>query len=378
MIANLMKKQYEMGEGHCLISSNNPYRIMIAYPNETVALFSSSPIMKEQSKELALDGFIEIGNPLYKGLNTALFRIENEVKIQRKEVYLRFLFKQTELIKKYRNHLGDNFETALKTDRGIIFPTINGFGIEKAGEVSLSLDSSEEVYFINMNDGCLVFNHSDQLIFSIGCIWEGMSERPQFITDSDGLHHTLRVKSPSVERLIVTVNGYINKSLFDTTLDSGLAMRNNVYAESVYLGGKVGEEQWLCARPDCSLFSDLYNFHVERAVLYFRNFSKKDIELWAGNLRFLWCTFTTTWDSREEPENWYLAGKNVGDYYEVDVTDLIRSIFSEKSNVSPGFVLRANSEERIILPTGDNSLCPIILEMHLKEEGNQATSLNYY
>ncbi len=378
MIANLMKEQYEKEKELCRIDRENPYRMLIEYPDETVALYSSCPIMKEQTGELAMESFSKTEKVLYEGINTVLIRSDHDVKIQRKGVNLQFSFEQTEFLETYRNHLGDEFDIALKTDRGIMFPTINGFGIEKEGEVSLSFVSSEEVYFVNMNDGCLVFTHSDQLIFSIECVWEGMSDRPQFITESDGLRHTLQVKSPSGERLIVTVNGYVHKSIFDTTLDSGLSMRNNVYAESVYLGGKKGEEQWLCARPDCSLFSDIYHLDVECAVMYFRSFSKEEGELWAGNLRFLWCTFTTTWDSREEPDKWYLAGKNVGGYYEVDVTDLMRCIFSEKSNVSPGFVLRANQEEKIILPTGDNCLCPIILEIHFRREGNNAKSLNDY
>lgn len=372
MIANLMKEQYERDKELCRIDKGNPYRMLVEYPNESVALYSSCPIMKEQTDELAMGSFSKTGSMFYEGINTVLIRIDNNVKVQRKGVNLQFSFEQTEFIRAYRNHLDDEFDIALKTDRGIMFPTINGFGIEKEGEVSLFFASSEEVYFINMEDGCLVFSHSDQLIFSIGCVWKGMSDRPQFITESDGLRHTLQVRSPLGERLIVTVNGYVNKSMFDTTLDSRLPMRNNVYAESVYLGGRVGEEQWLCARLDCSLFSDIYHLNVEHAVMYFRNFGNEESELWAGNLRFLWCTFTTTWDSREDPDKWYLAGKNVGDYYEVDVTNLIRSIFFEKSNVSPGFVLRANQERKIILPTGDNCLCPIILEIHFKKGGMQS------
>ena len=353
MIPEILSRKLRGKRGCIVLEEKRPFRVEITEDNRSVVYACSSPIIRDG--KLNTRGFLSNTKTLYRGVNVQLWWDARGLNLHGGSETLTFF------LRKEKNDAHKNNETNL----GYICPTINGFALKGKSNVELEFQTNTTMYLINMEDYCQLFRPDDSIAYSINAFWEGMQERPNFYIESDSRNHKIKVRSPRGEPIVLSINAYVNKSIFDTSIDSVQVHRNNVYAEMVYLGGE--NEQWLCLRPNCDIFSDLYDCEVEQAIMYFRNLNGGKGELEYGMMQFLWCSFTTAWESREEPEVFYKASKLHNNYYELDVTRLFKHLFQEKSQVTPGIVIRSHSKQMVALPTGDNYTYPIVTKLIIKK-----------
>lgn len=117
------------------------------------------------------------------------------------------------------------------------------------------------------------------------------------------------------------------------------------------------------------MFSDLYDRDLKDAKLFFRNLNGALGKVFYGELRFFWCTYTTVWETREMPREWLEAETVTEESVQIDLTTYLRGLFREKAQATPGIVVQSTIP--LVLPTGDNYLCPIFLRLRFERTNAQ-------
>lgn len=358
----------EIKAGKCFYHVNDPYRIHISRVDSDAVVISSCPFLSEQKSEIIPTGFDCIETELYRGLNVTLERYENLIKMNRGNFSLSFDLDGMECVHRFKNYMGDEYEEVLKSKAGIVFPTLNGFAIENDGSVKLKFTSEKQLALYDIGEYCLLYDEREGLIFSINCMADNLTERVNVIAESNGFEHCIEVNAKSKDKVIVTVNGYAPKSLFDTVLDPLKPEFNHAYAENVHLWNEEEGGEWLAIRPNCIVFSDLYSKKLRSARLYMRNLSHKHTNVFYGLLRYYWCAFTIMWATREQPEEWKNAYEERDGYYVLDITEYVKAMFLERVKMSPGLVISARGSDGLVLSTGDNYFAPLLIEMEFEKE----------
>lgn len=326
------------------MSPTNPYRIIGEKKDCYGVLYSSLPILDSQTGEPMTERMEFNLNNMYKGIQT-------ELKLNSTSFEL--LYENETLI--FDREKGEK-----------IFPSISGFYKEGCGKLEITFRTQKRYYLVNMGDYCMMFNHSDRMLFSITGYEEKQKKRLYFETMSDGTYHKVVLFASFEEKCVLSFNAYLPKLLFDTPIDEKIPERNNVYGEIAYLGNGG---QRLQTRFDLQYFNDLYTHDIISAKLYVPRINGKG-KLEFGFLLYMWCSFTTSWNSREEPTEWFSA-EETRDGYVIELADYFRDIFTHKYDVTPGLVLRSIDDEFIQIPTGDNYMYPIYLKLKLKKEHNE-------
>lgn len=334
------------------------YCILEENPNSIKAYLSSCSFFNATGH--LLGNFTPENNRLFCGINATLYHEKDHLILCKDNYNIRI---ETDIL----NHQildTEQFDekiTGLLCDKGVLFPAANGFALIPKNDLNIEFYSNEEMHLANMDEYCLLFDKNDHLIFSISASSvNGLY--PKLYSYSDGKKHSIRLNKNCS---LITFNAYAPKSIFDTTLNRSRAFRNDVYAETVYLGG-ANNKQWLCIRPDCSILAPIYNYDVERASIYFHRMNRiPHAHVYLGLLHHLWCAFTACWESRELPHRFLRQDAEKDNYIIVDATTFYQNLFKQRAQTSPGFVLAAKSEIPVSVATDDNYLFPVITELYL-------------
>ena len=359
MLPKQMKDDLKSGA----VLKKDPYRVFLENEQEDIVWISSCPL-KHGTEKGQKHGFVMRGDRLSEGSNACLKQSKTEIVLCGEQVSLRFPFAFLQCLEKHDSFLHEKYCDVLQSDCGILYPTSNGFAVEARGKVKIQFSSGEPVHLYNLDEYCLIFDRNDRIVFSVNCILENMQVRPKFRTESNGTDHVVEVIAAGGHGMILTFNAYAPKRFFDTPLDAGNPSRNHVYAENAYLGREEDGGQWLALRPDCAMFSDLYDRGLKDAKLFFRNLNGALGKVFYGELRFFWCTYTTVWETREMPREWLEAETVTEESVQIDLTSYLRGLFREKAQATPGIVVQ--STVPLVLPTGDNYLCPVFLRIRFE------------
>lgn len=341
-----------------------PYRVIASKAKKRkVVWLSASPSFHETENRDFKMNFITGAKTLYKGGDIEILSSEGKFTFQGNQAPIYFELKNCKFLTQLEESDHQCFFS--EENKNFVYFTKSGVAIQARGELELQFNTDEEVYFVNLKEYCLLFNHKNEIVATVSAVWENMSRKPQFYTESDGNKHLFSVKSPNGENMTIAINTYVPKCIFDTPLDPKNPFMNHVYAETAYLGGEEGE--WLAMRPDCNQFYDLYGCEVEHAEIVLRDWSGNGGAVYVGALRFLWCSFTTCWESREEPLFWNGPFYAKDGYFHIDITEYMKGVFADRSQITPGVVLRGEGSRCFAVSTGDNCLDPLLICLNLKE-----------
>ena len=338
----------------------SPYCLLQASAEGDVAWIGSSPLTnKTIDRKLSLDK----DNTL-SGTDTYVQRCGSEIVLKREQVVLRFAFSFISDVGEDRGISQEGCRGKSESDCGTLYPTANGFAIEGNSERKIKFSSSEPVQLYNLGDYCLIFDRNNRPIFTINYVLKGAKARPNIRSESNGTEHKIEVEGGNDG--VLNFHGYAPKCIYDTLLDANDPSRNHAFAENAYLGSEKSGGQWLALRPDCGVFSCFYDRKIKKAHIIFQNLNGGRGRLFYGLLRFYWCTFTTTWETREIPQEWREAGEAKSPCVEIDITEYLKRIFHERAQATPGLVICAESKEPLVLSTGDNELYPVLIRIEFE------------
>ena len=173
---------------------------------------------------------------------------------------------------------------------------------------------------------------------------------------------------PSVENVFFEVNLHEKKLLMDTTVESKTPTRNNAFGGVAFIGNsnEFGE-QWLYARTEAQLLSDLFYSYIFEANIYYPclNNSKTALTSYVPERRF--CSIGTNWTNKKNGNVFISDSEIIFGYQRFNVSNTLvqdNKLFA----FSEGMIIRNkyDSDGYSVISTGDSCYAPPILEIRYK------------
>lgn len=163
----------------------------------------------------------------------------------------------------------------------------------------------------------------------------------------------------NIEQMSVEVNLYMPKLIFDTTIESGIPERNNVFGNYAIIGKSddFGEQRLIFNLNNVQ--SSILDFDdIKQVDMYIPVFGIQTGILKAYLAKEKWCTFNTNWSTIPKIKAKNIKFKNNKDYITADITEII--------GILPNYGLMLKNEDRngyCAISTADSYDYPIIIKI---------------
>ena len=380
MINNAVKQIKTIrGQDKLNINENNAneYRILINETDGMTAYYFSCPIYRQNDKKLIDPKFSsDINKFISYGSNSVTEVIENKIHIKNKSSNM--------TIDLIENHNFSQTENCIQSKNIKIYPTYNGIALEfnyiKNEKIKFTVMTGFNYQNKKFNKNYLAFMQDQFVPFaSISAICAMDKNKkacfPISINYKETAERTyeIEVNASGIENqevsAILEINMYAQKMIFDTTVESKIPDKNNVFGSTAFIGNSEEYgQQWLYSRIDTMQLMDLNYYLVKEANLYIPRYGFNSFDLEAYKIMLPWCSFGSTWNTKLEYQEFLSQARTSKDYKIIKITDIVKDILRLNAPRNPGVVIRAieNAAGYEVLATSDNYFTPQILEIKLK------------
>lgn len=241
-----------------------------------------------------------------------------------------------------------------------VFPTLNGVAVACDGG-TITVETSKPLN-VRANDRFFALMEEEFKPFAvISCIGaiapDGSVSSPARLTYQK-LSDTKYSLSFFGGRVLFEINTYESKLFSDTTVERENPSVNNVFGSVGFLGNSpFYGEQRLYSRVDASLLRDLSDFEIVKATWRFPMLKETDAKLFVSSVSMRFCSFGSDWKNKIAPDRLLAESYIEKGFFCFDISDL--------ETLRNGVLV--TSDKLAVVPTGDCSYAPQILEIRYKK-----------
>ena len=354
-------------------TNKNRYRI-VTYERNTLktAYYFSVPIYSQSDRKLLDLTFHNYkGSCLLNGSNSTIY-ISDSVLLKNKHGSCRITLPSRYLT---------------QTDKCVfyngvkVFPTTNGIAIQAdlnaQGQYRFLLNLEQGGYQIRGNNKYLAFMIEKFKPFvtvsCIGSIYKAeeifapAEIKYQKLTDRE-YEITIHSNNMLAKQILLEINCQETKLFQDTTVESKTPSQNNVFGGTAFIGNSsLFGEQWLYARPDFSIFSDLWGQTIQSANLYIPMLHQTSLQLMTVGLTTRFCSFGSNWNNKKASSQAAILSDHVSGYHKINIVNLIAQN-QKLLTTSEGWIIKSAVKNNgfTSVSTGDSFYAPQILEVTFK------------
>lgn len=259
-----------------------------------------------------------------------------------------------------------------------VFPTTNGVALQvdlnAKGQYCFRLNLDRGFYQIRSNNKFVAFmSEKFKPFVTVSCIGSLYQNEELFapaeikyqkITDRE-YEVTVFSNSLHAKQILFEVNCQENKLFQDTTVESKTPAQNNVFGGTAFIGNSSAfGEQWLYARPDFSIFSDLLGQNIQKANLYIPILHQNTLQLMTVGLTTRFCSFGSNWNNKKASSQKANLSEIISGYHKIDIVSLITQN-QRLLTTSEGWIIKSAVKNSgfSAISTGDSFYAPQILEV---------------
>jgi len=365
-IMNLIRRIRNNEEMTLIKQNSNPYRIISEEKAGVTAYYFPYSVYKETDSRL-LNSFSDKLSQMFDGINVKVILAQTSVCISTfvGNIFIYGIYNSLENIKAGKDSSFMNKKYyEIQSDR--IYPSINGFYYKSNTMKQIKIELPCD-FFVKDNKNCIVIyvNNKPFLVINTLVVFPGQNERQQgkiFNYKQDG--NSLFITTD----LSFTFDIYLNKIIFDTTIETADKEKNNAFGSFAFIGnGERFGKQVLYSRFDNSSFYDLNFFEVIKAELFIPIFYYGKSGIIIKKLVESWCSIGVNWNNNKNETAVPLGRLNSFDefFFVADLTTYIQELFANPAASNAGFMLESEGNYSVIA-TGDNMLVPQILQLKLR------------
>ena len=262
-----------------------------------------------------------------------------------------------------------------------VFPTTNGVALQvelnAQGQYSFRLNLDRGFYQIRSNNKYVAFmSEKFKPFVTVSCIGSLYPNEELFapaeikyqkITDLE-YEITVFSNSSHAKQILFEINCQETKLFQDTTVESKTPSQNNVFGGTAFIGNSTAfGEQWLYARPDFSILSDLLGQTIQKANLYLPILHKNTLQLMTIGLTTRFCSFGSNWNNKKVSSQKANLSEIISGYHKIDIVSLIAQN-QRLLTTAEGWIIKSAVKNSgfSAISTGDSFYAPQILEVTFK------------